>query len=144
MTEHSLLYIIAVAGVVNAVAWIVVVVFGLRMYRELTQLRERVTSEVRVMTGEILPLIRETRGTVAEVHRMMRSGRRIAEEVAAAVVLRRISPQWFSKKSAFKVGIGAAREGLGLLRGWLRRQGQGETGLVADDVEVEMQDSPPY
>ncbi len=140
MTEHTLLYVIAIAGVINAAAWIVVVVFGLRMYRELTHLRDSVTSEVKAMTSEVLPLIRETRRTVMEVRRMTKSGRRIAEEVAA-VALRRLSPQWFPSRGALKVGVGAAREGLGLLRGWLRRKKQAETDST--DVGFPVQDSPP-
>ena len=137
MTEHTLLSIIAVAVVINAVAWIVVVLIGLRIHRELN---ERVSAEVREVKAEVLPLLRETRSAVTEVRRTVESGRRITEEIATAVVLRRISPQWFSKKSTYKVGLGAAREGLGLLRSWLQRQNQ-ELDSVAN-VELEVEDSP--
>ncbi len=141
MTEHALLYVIAVAVVINAVAWIVVAFFGLRLQRELTEMRDSLTSEVRAMLNEVLPLIRETRGTVTEVRHMTQSGRRIAEEVAAAILLRRISPQWFPQKSALKMGIGVAREGMGFLRGWLHRREQNEIDM-AEDLGVRVP-SPP-
>ncbi|GEM_PF-4364516 len=119
MTEYTLLYITAVATAINALAWVFVLLFGLRIYREMCKLREEFASEVKEALGEVIPLLREVRLTVGGVRHLTESGGRIAEQVASAIVLRRISPQWLPKKGALKIGVSAAREGLSLLRRWL-------------------------
>ncbi len=134
MTEHTLLYIIAVATVVNALAWIALVIFGMHLNKEMQKFKREMAGEIRAIIAEVVPLLREVRGTVGEVRRVTESGRRISEEVATAVLLRKISPKWFSKGSAVKVGIHAAREGLGMLRKWLHKKAD----AAGDDPEIEL------
>lgn len=135
MTEHTLLYIIAVATALNAAVWVVVLIFGLHMRREVERLRE----ETEAIMGEVLLLVRELRVILGEVRRVSESGRKIAEQVAAAVLLRRISPQWFPKSSALKVGVHAAREGIGLLRRFMESRRDAEQ-VSPEGVKLEIED----
>lgn len=135
MTEHSLLYIIAVATALNATVWVVVLIFGLRMRREVQRLRE----ETEAVMGEVLLLVQELRFTVGEVRKVSESGRKIAEEVVSAILLRRISPQWFPTSSALKVGVHAAREGIGLLRRFMQSRKDAEQ-VPAPGVQLDTED----
>ena len=135
MTEHTLLYIIAVATALNATVWVVVLIFGLRMQREVQRLRE----ETEAIMGEVLLLVRELRLTVGEVRKFSESGRKIAQEVVAAILLRRISPQWFPKSSALKVGVHAAREGIGLLRRFMQSRKDAEQ-IPTEGVQLDIED----
>ncbi|MFP4199929.1 MAG: hypothetical protein ACOCVQ_01055 [Bacillota bacterium] len=126
MTEHALLYAIAIATGISALAWVVVVVGGIKMARELSRVERELKGELREVLDEALPLIREVRGTVSEVRGFTRSGREITEEVVSALLLRRVSRRWLPTRKTAKVGASLLRQGIHGLRGWLRTRHEAE------------------
>ena len=139
MTEHALLYAIAIATGISALAWIVVVIGGIKMARELSRVERELRTDLNLVIEETLPLIREVRGTVSEVRHFTRSGREIAEEVVSVLLLRRFSTKWMPTRKTAKVGANLARQGIHSLRGWLRERHEAEQ-LKREATDV---DDPP-
>lgn len=135
MTEHALLYAIAIATGISALAWVVVVIGGIKMARELSRVERELKSDMREVLDETLPLIREVRGTVSEVHSLTRSGREIAEEVVGALLLRRVSGRWLPTRKTARVGANLLRQGIHSLRGWLRTRHESEVASVEETAE---------
>ena len=122
MNEGTLLFIIAAASVINAAALVAVVVVVLQLRREIDELKEEFTQKTGELLSELLDLTRESKGMVKDVRGLTTSGKNIAEKVATALIMRRISPGWVPKKNTLKLGLQAAREGVGFLRRWLSKQ----------------------
>ncbi len=126
MTEHALLYAIAIATGISALAWIVVVIGGIKLAREFARVERELREDIDQVMGETLPLLREVRGTVSEVHQLTRSSREIAEEVVSGYLLRRLTGRWTPTRKTAKVGASLARQGVSALRAWLRTRHEAE------------------
>ncbi len=134
MTEHALLYAIAIATGISALAWVVVVIGGIKMAREMSRIERELRDDINSVMEETLPLIREVRGTVTEVRSFTRSSREIAEEVVSTLLLRRFSGKWMPTKKTAKVGSNLARQGIRALRGWLRTRHEAEEMKKASET----------
>ncbi len=136
MTEHQLLYVIAVATGLNALAFVFIAIKGIQLGAKMGELESEVRGHVRQimateaearnhmneMMREVIPLLQETRGTIGDLREFTNSGRRICENVMTQMVLSRVSPGGGPSRGSLKTALRVGREGIHLLRIWLRRQ----------------------
>jgi len=138
MSQQTLLYVIAISTAINAIAWIAVVVFGLRLYREMEELKREISGQLVQLVDELLALTRESKEMVKTVRGLTGSGQKIAEQVASAVLIRRLAPSAGAGKDAVKTGIKAARQGVGMLRRWLNARSSADSGPTHSEQDDQL------
>ena len=133
MSEHTLLYVIAIATTLNALAFVLIVIKGAQLARQMEEVQMDVRRHMEDMMGEMLPLVREVRETVGDARQFTQSGRRITEEVLTGLVMRRVSPGWIPSRHTMASGVSAARELVHMLRVWVDRKRHQEVAEAVDD-----------
>ncbi len=139
MTQETLLYVIAISTAINALAWIAVLLIGLRLYREVEQLKREISQQLVALVDELLALTRESKEMVRTVRGLTGSGQRIAEQVLSAVLIRRVAPSSAGGKVAVKSGLKVARQGVGMLRKWLKSKGTTDGSRDESDQPLQLE-----